>query len=777
MTVVTSGQITITDINDAVSIQISNEFCGVPAEDDGSGADFTGCATTVTVTQGVTDITANGWTVTATPSAGLTGSLSGRTYTVTGLDSSTGYVDLVVNHTSGSTLSKRFTVTKVRRGEAGAVITLVPTGQGFFFKDGAPDPAGQMIGFMVIRQNTDAPVTFEASDGVPLLTDAGYMEASQYHEGLYGQGVGDICYLSVADFGMRQQVTVTAKAGSLASAVTILRLDQSSAEAGATRNVFRGELVNGQAYLVGDTVISGGYGWSCVQAHFSDASNRPPAYPATQNTWWALASVKGADTINAVVSNEAFVFPAGSNGAVSAYAGSGTVIRVYEGAQALDYDGVGTSPGTWKVTTAATNITVGPLSDSGSHLTVGDHSGVANGTDTASITYTIAGKSLAGVDFTMLKTQTFTKSRQGVDGTIGYSAVSALLSNEVHVLPAASDGTVSSYTNSGTEVRVYEGATELAYDGVGTSNGTWKVTTAVTNITCGTLTDSGTFLTVGTHSGVAAGTDTSSIVYTITGKSSAGIPFTITKNQTFTKSKAGATGATGAAGATGAQGPSVLVTSDRATTFTATDGTLDASQANIVFTASVSGVASPTYVWSFSGFQTAPTNSGAATQTITAAQFGTAKSAIVTCTVSGTYTDKVTIVRLEKSTAAAGATVGAPAGTSVGGVLAETVASKANGALQKAGDAITGRITMNVADGLFAGTDLNNGVYMGSGGIVGKKDGATTFAVDTAGNASFAGTLNVASAASGARMEIKNNVIKVYDAAGVLRIKLGDLAA
>lgn len=728
MTVVTSGQITITDINDAVSVQLSNEFCGVPAEDDGSGADFTGCATTVTVTQGVTDITSNGWTVTATPSAGLTGSLSGRTYTVTGLDSSTGYVDLVVNHTSGSTLSKRFTVTKVRRGEAGAVITLVPTGQGFFFKDGAPDPAGQMIGFMVVRQNTDAPVTFEASDGVPLLTDAGYMEASQYHEGLYGQGVGDICYLSVADFGMRQQVTVTAKAGSLASAVTILRLDQSSAEAGATRNVFRGELVNGQAYLVGDTVISGGYGWACIQAHFSDATNRPPAYPATQNTWWALASVKGADTINAVVSNEAFVFPAGSNGAVSAYAGSGTVIRVYEGAQALDYDGVGTSPGTWKVTTAATNITVGSLSDSGSHLTVGDHSGVANGTDTASITYTITGKSLAGVDFTMLKTQTFTKSRQGVDGTIGYSAVSALLSNEVHVLPAASDGTVSSYTNSGTEVRVYEGATELLYDGVGTSNGTWKVTTAVTNITCGTLTDSGTFLTVGQHSGVAAGTDTSSIVYTITGKSSAGTPFTITKNQTFTKSKAGATGATGA------QGPSVLVTSDRATTFTATDGTLDASQANIVFTASVSGVASPTYVWSFSGFQTAPTNSGAVTQTITAAQFGTAKSAIVTCTVSGTYTDKVTIVRLETSTAAAGATVGATIGTNLGGQI-----------------------------------DLSNvSTYIANGAIGSAQIGS----VALVGTANF----SVKTSASGARMEMDSRAIKVFDASGVLRVQLGDLS-
>jgi hypothetical protein len=65
---------------------------------------------------------------------------------------------------------------------------------------------------------------------------------------------------------------------------------------------------------------------------------------------------------------------------------------------------------------------------------------------------------------------------------------------------------------------------------------------------------------------------------------------------------------------------------------------------------------------------------------------------------------------------------------------------------------------------------------MGPNGLVGKKAGDTTFAIDTAGNASFGGTLNVASAASGARMEIKNNVIKVYDAAGTLRVQIGDLS-
>lgn len=45
------------------------------------------------------------------------------------------------------------------------------------------------------------------------------------------------------------------------------------------------------------------------------------------------------------------------------------------------------------------------------------------------------------------------------------------------------------------------------------------------------------------------------------------------------------------------------------------------------------------------------------------------------------------------------------------------------------------------------------------------------------GVATFSGTLDVKSAASGARLEIKNDVIKVYDANGTLRVKLGNLAA
>jgi len=64
--------------------------------------------------------------------------------------------------------------------------------------------------------------------------------------------------------------------------------------------------------------------------------------------------------------------------------------------------------------------------------------------------------------------------------------------------------------------------------------------------------------------------------------------------------------------------------------------------------------------------------------------------------------------------------------------------------------------------------DFNSGV---AGWRI-QKSGAAEF-----NNATFRGTIDVRSSPTGARLEIKNNVIKVYDSNGVVRAKIGDLAA
>ena len=139
--------------------------------------------------------------------------------------------------------------------------------------------------------------------------------------------------------------------------------------------------------------------------------------------------------------------------------------------------------------------------------------------------------------------------KDGVDGQNGINGkdvVNAILSNEIYVFSASNAGTVLSYTGSGTAIRVFYGTTALNYDGTGTSNGTWKITASATNITVGTFNDDGSYVTIGEHSAVANGTDTSKIVYTITGITNAGDAFTIIKEQNFSKAKVGSTGSTGA---------------------------------------------------------------------------------------------------------------------------------------------------------------------------------------------------------------------------------------
>jgi hypothetical protein len=124
----------------------------------------------------------------------------------------------------------------------------------------------------------------------------------------------------------------------------------------------------------------------------------------------------GADGMTIIVSNEAHTLPTSNTGTVT-YTGSGTTIRVFEGANELIYDTENSDDGTWRVTGVGSSITVGSITDSGNFATVNDHSNMA--ANTASITYTITGWRTGGGYFTFTKTQSFAKSVQGSNGANG----------------------------------------------------------------------------------------------------------------------------------------------------------------------------------------------------------------------------------------------------------------------------------------------------------------------------------------------------------------------
>ena len=92
----------------------------------------------------------------------------------------------------------------------------------------------------------------------------------------------------------------------------------------------------------------------------------------------------------------------------------------------MDYDGVGTSNGHWKVTIGNTSgITEGTVSSTGGsgqrYATISDHSAMDNSADTKTITYTITGKDTRGTAFTFVQQQNIVKSKTGTDGTPGQS--------------------------------------------------------------------------------------------------------------------------------------------------------------------------------------------------------------------------------------------------------------------------------------------------------------------------------------------------------------------
>ena len=384
----------------------------------------------------------------------------------------------------------------------------------------------------------------------------------------------------------------------------------------------------------------------------------------------------GATGVNAVsgyLTNETVAVATDSNGNGAVYTSAGGTFKVFNG--------------TTDVTTSTAFTTTAAVS--GLTLTIGAATGIYSVAGTW--TSDIASFTLTGVysGTTITKVYKITKSKAGVAGANGTSGDSVDIIfirgsslTAVPATPAASAGVPAGWSSTvaGVAAGINPMWSSTGYQTASTGNYTWqnpvKIEGAnVAEVTIYTRSVPTTTPTGGTYTfGAASPLTTSAITATgaLAGTWSASVPSGTLPVYTSRAVVAAAAGYTSAVSITGwstpvislqngdvgAQGPSALMTSSRAASFTATDGTLDASQTDIVFTTQVSGVTSPTYVWTFSGFQTSPTNSGSATQTITSAQFGTSKSAIITCTVSGVYVDKITVVRLEKTTAAAGATVG-----------------------------------------------------------------------------------------------------------------------
>ncbi len=396
-----------------------------------------------------------------------------------------------------------------------------------------------------------------------------------------------------------------------------------------------------------------------------------------------LTIIDTNDGLNLRLTNQSHVVPTDLNGLSGNFTGCATTAVITLGS--LD------DSANWAVTATPSAGVTGSLS--GKTYTV---TAMSNDTGYVDFSASRVGYATLTARFTLAKAKA---------GAVGANAVVGVLSNESHLIPTDNGGNNGVFTGAATTMSIYNGAKD--------DSANWTVTASALIGVTGSL--SGKTYTV---TGMTVDTGYVDLTASRSGYSN------VVKRFTLSKSKAGATGATG---------PAVVVTPSRPASFTSTDGVLDAAQAAIVFTAAVSGVASPTYTWAFSGLQTNPTASTTNTQTITAAQFGTAKSATVTCTV-GTYKDTLTIVRLEKSTAAAGATVGATWGTNVGSIPANisTAASSPTVSILNNGITIDAGGTLQ-GIGSGAGTTVSNALIDIGGTNLLKNSTKASFATSIGG--------------------------------------------
>lgn len=103
-----------------MTMQLDNDYQGIPVDSDGNYTEFPECTTTATVMYGTQDITDN-CTYTITTSQNIQGSWDkeNKTYTVTGLTADSGWVNIKAAYLNNLVVSKQFSIAKQYAGPQG----------------------------------------------------------------------------------------------------------------------------------------------------------------------------------------------------------------------------------------------------------------------------------------------------------------------------------------------------------------------------------------------------------------------------------------------------------------------------------------------------------------------------------------------------------------------------------------------------------------------------------------------------------------------------------
>jgi len=388
-------------------------------------------------------------------------------------------------------------------------ISVGATSQTFTFNSqGTATPSNQSITLTAALQNTTATnATFTTSPSVQLT------------------GTGNTRTLTSANFGTNDSVTITVTADSAVSdSITIYRLQDAvsgtsvNVQYSADDSTYTDAIPSGVKYIRYGTKADGatsftyaagvkyvpeegieytvedgdnaylhikysndngttftGNSGEDVGTYIGTYSDNTAADSTTigDYTW---VQIEGSGGLTAILSNESHTLTAPNSGNPTIFTGSGTLISVFEGTTQLDYDATETTNGHFTVTAAATGCTAGAISDSTNNASVAALTAMT--ADTASVTFTITGKTLLGESFTITKTQSFSLSRLGDTGNVGESTdVIFIRNSSAPDTPAASSGVPTDWSSTiptGTNFLWSSFGTRAAYSPSGNAgNYTW----------------------------------------------------------------------------------------------------------------------------------------------------------------------------------------------------------------------------------------------------------------------------------------------------------------
>lgn len=139
-----------------MTMQLDNDYQGIPVDSNGNYTEFPECTTTATVMYGTQDIT-NNCTYTITTSQNIQGhwNKENKTYTVTGLTADSGWVNIKAAYLNNLVVSKQFSLAKQYAGKDGA--------NGIPGKDGK-DGKTQYT-HLAYANSADGQTDFSVSDG------------------------------------------------------------------------------------------------------------------------------------------------------------------------------------------------------------------------------------------------------------------------------------------------------------------------------------------------------------------------------------------------------------------------------------------------------------------------------------------------------------------------------------------------------------------------------------------------------------------------------------